>query len=81
MDKFIYDTYKIKLPGDVYDNKEDFLDLAIREAKERTTLFVVPCEWKAEFLAGEIGDSEIVIKVVRKRQNKKTQNKITLNYL
>lgn len=81
MDKFIYDTYKIKLPGDVFDKKEQFLDLAILEAREKATLFVVPCEWRAEFLAGEIGDFEVIIKVVRKRRNKKTQNKITLNFL
>lgn len=41
-----YDYYQVDIPEDVGD-KEQRLDLAMDEAKERANLWVVPCEWTA----------------------------------
>lgn len=63
-----YDYYIITLPGDMFENTNDFLRAAIEEAEAKTKLWVTPCVWTAQIIEGKIGDWEIKIKVRRKRR-------------
>jgi hypothetical protein len=64
---FIYDTYKVSVPGDAADSMLVLGNLAIAEARERTKLECTPVEWSAIPIGGEVGDFEVIFKVVRKR--------------
>jgi hypothetical protein len=65
----VRDYYTIAVPGDAFATLEEVKDQAINEARERAKLWCVPCEWSATVVRGEIGDSEITVRV-RRRRNK-----------
>jgi len=68
MSKTITDYYTIELPGDLFDNAEDFESYAIDVARERARLYVIPCEWQASMVDPEdIGNFEVTVKVKRIR--------------
>lgn len=56
-----YDYYNIEIPLDCEENKERRFELAILEAKERTRLFCLPCNWRL------ISDNGEIIKICRER--------------
>lgn len=55
----------ISLPGDMSDVIDDFYNQAITEAREDAEDYVMPATWEVEKVSGEIGDNEIVFKVIR----------------
>lgn len=65
--QFAYDYYTINVPGDLADNLEDLGSHAIYAAKMQSKLYVIPAEWTAERVSGEVGDFEVEFKVRRKR--------------
>ena len=47
--KVKYDYYQVDLTDLVGDfTAEELLDLAIDEARERSRIYAIPCEWQAE---------------------------------
>lgn len=76
--KYVYDYYKVSVPGDVFqggtmpedEQKRRLCNCAIDEAREKARLYCIPCEWTAEILRGEVGSWEVVVSVRRKRNRK-----------
>lgn len=62
-----YDRYTVSIPGDLADNLEALGDQAITEARERARIFAIPAVWTATRIKGDVGDNEVVFRVVRKR--------------
>ena len=58
-------TFTIRLPGDLFATLEEFADYAIYQAREDAEDFVIPAEWRAEHISGDIGDNELEFKVTR----------------
>lgn len=67
MTKYSYDYYEVKIPGDMSDEMGDLKEQAIVEARERSKLYVVPCEWEVKLVSGNVGDFEVTFMVRRKR--------------
>lgn len=65
--KYKYDYYYVTIPDDLGTLQEQG-DQAIREAEERSRLYVMPCSWTAERTRRRGFDGH-VWKVVRKRNN------------
>jgi hypothetical protein len=68
--RFVYDYYKVSVPGDCDDSIEALADIAINQAREQARLYCIPCAWNAELVSGELGDFECTFKVTRKRNRK-----------
>lgn len=71
---FVYDVYDVAIPGDLLGDNATILELAdyaIQGARERTTLYCSPCEWRATRVSGNVGDFEVMFRVVRKRRKAK----------
>ena len=58
-------VFDIRVPGDLFDNMDDFLDYAIYQAREEADDYVIPAEWTSEHISGDIGDYEIKFRVKR----------------
>jgi hypothetical protein len=70
MVRYQYDYYRVAVPGDMFDGDDAVRrlgEVAIDEARERATLYVMPASWTATRVAGDVGDLEVVFRVVRKR--------------
>jgi hypothetical protein len=50
--RYRYDYYRVDVPEDVGTMKER-CSVAIETARERATLYVVPCAWEVLTIAGE----------------------------
>ena len=53
--------YTVEVPSDCESNPEKRFDLAILEARERASLYVIPCQWR------KIWDDGENIRIVRER--------------
>lgn len=62
-----YDYYTIGIPGDAFETLKEASDCAIDEARDRASLYCIPCDWCATVISGEIGDYEITFRVRRRR--------------
>lgn len=67
---YVYDYYQVDVPGDCADTIQDLGHVAINEARERTRLFCMPCDWRATKIKGEVGDFNVRFRVVRTRNRK-----------
>ena len=67
--KYVYDRYRVAVPGDLADDLESLREAAIAEARERARLYVMPCAWWAKPVS-ELGGHEVVFVVTRKRLRK-----------
>lgn len=65
-----YDYYIVELPGDLEPNGpmwlNDICNHAITQARERSKLYCMPCEWTTKLVKGN-AHSNVVIRVCRKR--------------
>jgi hypothetical protein len=66
----VRDYYTVSIPGDLSDEMADLERQAITEARERTRLHVIPCEWSVKLIKGEIGSHEVIFRVCRKRNKR-----------
>jgi hypothetical protein len=70
----VKDRYKVKLPSDLYDRSEGWLEnmcqAAIREADERTRLWCRPCMWEAVLISGDEESWECEFLVTRTRRKR-----------
>lgn len=64
----VRDYYLVRVPGDVVDTLEGLADIAIREVRERTRIYAMPCEWQAKCLSGGVGSEEVIFRVSRRRR-------------
>lgn len=62
MRKLIYDYYQVSVPEDLGTLMER-CEVAITEARERTRLYAIPCDWTVR-----IGPGDMLI--VRRRRNR-----------
>lgn len=68
---FAYDYYRVAVPGDMCEGDEameELASVAINEARSRARLYCIPALWAAKLVSGEVGGSEVVFQVVRKRR-------------
>jgi hypothetical protein len=73
--KLVRDYYQVSVPGNCAESLEELGDIAIQEARERAKLYVVPCNWEAQHVAGELGDFEVKFKVCRTRHKATSKTK------
>lgn len=65
--KYKYDYYTIDLDSGAFDSDEEIRLSAIQEARERVRLYIMPCEWRAEIIAGGLDCFITRVKVCRIR--------------
>lgn len=53
MAQYAYDYYRIDVPSDFSEDRQERANAAFAEAEERTRLYVVPCSWQVLEDTGE----------------------------
>lgn len=59
------DLFIVSLPGDLFDSIDQLAHYAIDHARENAPDYVMPANWTAKHVSGEIGDNEVTFHVLR----------------
>lgn len=57
--------FEVNVPGDLYGTMGELADHAIDVAREQAATYVIPCQWEAKHVKGELGGYEVTFDVIR----------------
>jgi len=69
MHNFVYDYYDVAVPSDLSEDESVMAHQAITEAEERTRIYALPCDWRAEKIGENAMDTLYRVRRRRYRKN------------